>query len=399
VKILKYFEAALIEDRKYLVKSDIVQKAITCLGRVPRYLEIFITLMNEITLELDLLNTISKCFFSTSLEIANIYSLTKWKKYLGNSIVGPIRMLLWSLAAKPVRHEDMLNGISIKQAEDNGMLILEEKNDKLYICVVRALNIQLKTIDDKLLDPFAQLGPYLFEYMMCNLRVLRQNLYCKLSPSTITLGDMYPGAIGRNADLATIIPSLPLQYSVVKGNPSSHDFLHYWPIGSVPLYNATVETVDFSKDNNEFSLMFNKQGGILLHNVSMASSSDACIIHPPKTVEAISMKSCQNINLGIAPNPLSQGVLKVGNKNDQVNKKTIWAEYYKATCTDHKAFYEKLTKDFSLFFVTVSNKPLINYDDLKKDPLSLPPKTIVVSLILKNMQEALLQYFTKTLYP
>ena len=93
-------------------------------------------------------------------------------------------------------------------------------------------------------------------------------------------------------------------------------------------------------------------------------------MHPPSNIEGIQYKSSDNITRGIAPDPSSKGILELGNKNDKYKgsnkKKTIWAEFNKVTDVKHMKFYSSILKqpDFKLF--VVSNKPLKNYEEIKK---------------------------------
>ena len=92
-------------------------------------------------------------------------------------------------------------------------------------------------------------------------------------------------------------------------------------------------------------------------------------MHPPSNIEGIQYKSSDSITQGIPPDPSSKGILKLGNKKDihkgPNKKKTIWAEFNKVTDKEHKKYYSSLgAPNFNLF--VVSNKPLENYEEIKK---------------------------------
>ena len=107
--------------------------------------------------------------------------------------------------------------------------------------------------------------------------------------------------------------------------------------------------------------------GYVVHNVDKASSNDALIVHSLKHVEGIQCKSSDNITRGIPPNPKSKGILELG-KEEGKTRATIWAEWKKVTGEEHKIFYSssKSLKEpkFNLFII--SNKPLKNYEEIKK---------------------------------
>ena len=93
-------------------------------------------------------------------------------------------------------------------------------------------------------------------------------------------------------------------------------------------------------------------------------------MHPPTYVEGIQYRSSDNITQGLNPDPSSKGILKLGNKKDECKglkkKKTIWAEFNKVSNEEHKKFYSSVLgkSNFNLF--VVSNKPLENYEEIKK---------------------------------
>ena len=43
------------------------------------------------------------------------------------------------------------------------------------------------------------------------------------------------------------------------------------------------------------------------------------LLHPPKNIERIQYKLSDNITRGLAPDPESKGVLKLGNKSGETN--------------------------------------------------------------------------------
>ena len=93
-------------------------------------------------------------------------------------------------------------------------------------------------------------------------------------------------------------------------------------------------------------------------------------MHPPAYVEGIQFKSSDNKTQGSEPDPSSKGTLKLGNKKDEHKgpnkKKTIWGEFNKVTDEEHKKHYSSVLgkSNFNLF--VVSNKPLENYEEIKK---------------------------------
>jgi hypothetical protein len=102
-----------------------------------------------------------------------------------------------------------------------------------------------------------------------------------------------------------------------------------------------------------------------VHNVAKAPSNDCLIVHPPLNIEEIQFKSCGNITRGLEPNPDSQGILVLGIKRGKT-KKTIWSEFNKVMDAKHKKFYSHLGKNYRFTLFVVSNKPLKNFNAIKK---------------------------------
>jgi len=190
-----------------------------------------------------------------------------------------------------------------------------------------------------------------FEKGMTTIIRLRQNMLVKKGRKTATYRELYPHALGYKEDLDQEIPLQELSEVCANGSNARHDSMHNFSVNEVPVLHNQKKTIDIS------------QGGIFIHNVPMAPSNDGLIVHPPTNIEGIQYKSCDNISRGDPPDLLSQGVLKLGTKK---SKKTIWGEFNKVTDFDHKKFYSSLDNEPKFNLFVVSNKPLKDYEKIKK---------------------------------
>jgi len=207
---------------------------------------------------------------------------------------------------------DKLNGITVEEARNTGILILQEtKNTDRYIIIVpnvllRVLNMSTNDIDDQFLDPVKNFDDRGFENAMSALRILRNNLLMKIGRKTASYRELYPHAIGYKEDLDQTVDLEELQEVQADGNPSAHDSIHKSPITAVPILHGINKTINLLKEN------------FLVHNVPMAPSFDCLIVHhSTHNVEELQFKSSSNISNGVAPDLSSQGILQWGKKGDQ----------------------------------------------------------------------------------
>jgi len=178
-----------------------------------------------------------------------------------------------------------------------------------------------------------------------------------MKEKTATYRELYPHALGYDEDLDQEIHLKKLQVVWVDGSAGAHDSMHKCKLNAVPILNSTKRNIDLSK------------GGFYAHNVHMAPSNDGLIVHPPANIEGIQCKSSDNITRGIPPSTKGNGILKLGNKEDeykgQNKKKTIWAEFNKVTEDTHNKFYSSLGDESKFNLFVVSNKYLKNYEEIK----------------------------------
>jgi len=293
-------------------------------------------------------------------EIKGAYDTERWNNLLGGTRVGVRTMLLWALSSAQVALTDKLNGITVEEARNTGILMLEEVTGEerytisMPLTLLRAINKTLKDIDipDEDLDPVRTINDKEFEKVMTTLRRLRQNMLVKKGQKTATYRELYPHALGYKEDLDQEIPLMEIEAVQANGSNAKHDSMHHSPMDAVPVLHNQKKTIDIS------------QGGILMHNVPMAPSNDGLVVHPPTNIEGIQYKSCNNITRGDPPDPTSQGRLELGPQNSK--KKTIWGEFNKVTNSKHKKFYSCLDKEPKFNLFVVSNKPLKNYEKIKK---------------------------------
>jgi len=290
-------------------------------------------------------------------DVKEVYRTEKWQKLLGKSRKGVRQMVLWALSKKEVDLEDRLNGITVEQARATGILMLEKvnnSNEEKYtinvpMILLRAINKELKDIPDKCLDTLSSIDDREFERVVATLRVLRQNMLVAMKVTTATYRDLYPNALGHNEDLDQKIQLNKLEEVWTNGKSSKHDSIHRHKLNAVPILYSTNQNIDLSK------------GGFYVHNVHMAPSNDGLIVHPPTNIEGIQCKSSDNITHGEKPDPSSNGVLRLGLKEDIRKKDNIWAEFNKVMDDEHKKFYSNLNDEPKFNLFVVSNKPLTCY--------------------------------------
>jgi len=350
-----------------IVDNPLFLQAIDSLGRVPRYFQFFLTRMMNAKQKEDISNFLRDILNSVVDDVKGAYGTDNWNKFLGGvhkedhegTYVGVRTMVLWALSGQKVALTDKLNGITVEEARNTGILMLEEVTGEerytisMPLTLLRAINKTLKDIDipDEDLDPVRTINDKEFEKVMTTLRRLRQNMLVKKGRKTATYRELYPHALGYKEDLDQEIPLQELPEVWANGSNAKHESMHNFSMNQVPVLHNQKKTIDMS------------QGGIFMHNVPMAPSNDGLIVHPPTNIEGIQYKSCDNISRGEYPDPSSQGVLKLGTRKSQ---KTIWAEFNKVTNSEHKKFYSCLDNapKFNLF--VVSNKPLKDYEKIKK---------------------------------
>jgi len=349
-----------LEFLKSLLNQPLFLQAVDSLGRVPRFLQFFLTKLVTAAQKQDLKEFLSGVLDSVVDEVQNTYGTKKWDDFFSGSPNGVRNMILWALSGKEVSLRDKLNGITVEQACSTGILMLEEVKGSyptkyiinVPLVLLQALNKQLRDVRDSDLNPVRIIDDREFERVMSTLRTMRQNMLVKSGNKTATYRELYPHALGYDEDLDQEIPLQKLEDIRVDGSSAKHDSMHQFPMNAIPVLDCPQKVMDVS------------QGGLLVQNVPKAPSNDVLIVHPPSHIEGIQYKSSDNITRSMEPDPNSKGILELGN-NQGSNKKTIWAEFNKVTDSDHKKFYSSLGEPkFNLF--VVSNKPLKGYEDIRK---------------------------------
>lgn len=105
-------------------------------------------------------------------------------------------------------------------------------------------------------------------------------------------------------------------------------------------------------------------------------------------------KSSDYISRGLPPQ--GKSVLKLGKKT-KPPKNTIWAEYQKATTAAHKTFYSNnKSRECTVTFAILSNKPLVDLNGIKENPDKLPPDTLVICY--ENFQQYCSSMCTRAIF-
>jgi hypothetical protein len=194
-------------------------------------------------------------------DIVAAYGTDTWCRILKaedntESFVGLKRMILFSLCGHPVTLSDKLNGVTVNDAKQTGILILESIRSSdtvprftivVPLVLIRALNRKLHILPEELLDPFKQIDDRCFEHAMCVMVMLRNNLLVSLQKKQATYKELFPGAIGHPEDLGRQVPLTQLEILHVYGKHSAHESMHRHPLSAIPILHAANRTLDVTK--------------------------------------------------------------------------------------------------------------------------------------------------------
>jgi hypothetical protein len=246
-----------LEFLKTLLDQPLFLRALDSLGRVPRFLQFFLTKLRAAIPQQDLQEFLSGVLKLVVDEVKNTYGTESWEYLLPGcgSQTGVRNMILWALSSKEVSLTDKLNGITVEQALKTGILMLQEVKDNptkhtinVPLVLLRALNKGLgEDIPDEFLNPVHNIDDREFEKAMTILRVLRQNMLVATGKKTATYRELYPHAIGYDEDLDQEVPLKRLEVVMVDGSSAAHDLMHYSPMTAVPVCNCKQKTIDISQ--------------------------------------------------------------------------------------------------------------------------------------------------------
>ena len=117
---------------------------------------------------------------------------------------GVLTLCLWALCGKKVTLTDKLNGITVEEARDSGILTLRcDHRIELLLC---AFNRDLQLIEEDHLDPFKHRDEWWFEEIGDAHRLLLGRLHAELGHSMVSYRELYPGGIGHAKDLDIKVP-------------------------------------------------------------------------------------------------------------------------------------------------------------------------------------------------
>jgi hypothetical protein len=346
---------------EYLLDNKNFQKIVASLGGIPRF-SYFLNQCIEQTHELKDIKKFLTIVLNQLIQKIDLqYSIDKWNKILPDDKIR--NLILWSINKKEILLDDQVNGHSIREIADTGILILNTvPNSNKFIIempliLLKVFNKTFQDIPDEYLNPVKETNENEFENIMDSLRIFRQNLMVKIGITKTTYKELYPFAIGYKEDLEKVIELKIMQRLKANGSSSSHNSIHKYNIKTIPVQNYISKTLDLST-------LINENYNFLLSNVPKASF-DSVIIHYNSNkkveLELIQYKSSENISRGMAPNDQSKGVLVLGSKKDDKTKKTIWSEFNKVNDSEHLKFYSQFPNHSKTLFI-ISNKPLRNFD-------------------------------------
>ena len=230
-------ERKRLEFLKNLLDQPLFLQAVDSLGRVPRFLQFFLTKLMTTMPKQNLEEFLSGVMDSVVDEVKTTYGTKNWDDFLGGSPTGVRNMILWALSAKEVSLTDRLNGITVEQARATGILMLEEVKDShptkyiinIPLVLLRALNKELRDVPDDYLNPVRSIDDREFEKVMSTLRILRQNMLVNIGKKTATYRELYPHALGYDEDLDQEVPLKRLEEVWVDGSSAAHDSMHRIP--------------------------------------------------------------------------------------------------------------------------------------------------------------------------
>ena len=229
-------------------KNPLFSQAVDSLGGVPRFFQFFLEHFKSSDQYSG--KKIQQKLCSVVEQIAKSYDTEKWNNLL-HSEVGVRTMLLWALAGKEVGLKDMLNGISVEDARDTGILMLEPVSNsrekytlKVPLALLRAINLGLNDIEDSYLDPIPGVDDRAFERAMNGLRLLRQKLFVKAGRKKATYRELYPHALGYAEDLDQEVNLKELQEVLVDGSSARHESIHKYPLDAIPVQRFKTPTVN-----------------------------------------------------------------------------------------------------------------------------------------------------------
>ncbi|EGG17117.1 hypothetical protein DFA_08099 [Cavenderia fasciculata] len=328
------------------------QVVVSYLGGVPRIIKAFLDACNGSTPLHDHIRWLGEVLRVTTNLISSNYNIHSWSQVFGASLVGLRTLLKIALSSYAVNRGYPLNGKTIRQVESTGLLMLikvgvtpgcgnfdhpsSSDDQQKYtvhvpLALLRAINQELKDVDDSVLDPCLYSNSANFEvHMMPQIRVYRQNLLVSLSDTPVQVRDLYPHAIGFNSTLSLTVPIKHLQIVHDSETLATIPPTLVSILGSDPPRAVDITT------------------GVFVINKRMASHADAIVYHSSDLVETIQYKSSDNTSQHFAPIADSQGVVKLADIISEWKK--IEGSVTIPNCT--------------VLFPFISNKPLaVNYQN------------------------------------
>jgi len=252
---LKEKEKERLEFLKKLLDQPLFLQAVDSLGRVPRFLQFFLTKVGTTTPKKNFEEFLSGVMDSVVDSVKTAYGTKNWEDFLGGSPTGVRNMILLALSAKEVSLTDRLNGITVEQARASGILMLEEVKGSyptkyiinVPLVLLRALNKELRDVQDEYLNPVRSIDDREFEKVLSALRVLRQNMLVAIGKKTATYRELYPHALGYDEDLDLEVPLKKLEEVWVNGSSAAHDSMHHSPMNAVPVLKSQEKVIDISQ--------------------------------------------------------------------------------------------------------------------------------------------------------
>ena len=185
-----------------------------CTGYVPRYLEQLVRCLDKFSFAADQSkDTFSKLLWLTVNQVKGLYSTAVWNRLLSRpshivtKTTGVLTLCLWALCGKKVTLTDKLNGITVEEARDSGILTLRcDHRIELSLVLLCAFNSDLQLIEEDHLDPFKHRDEWWFEEIGDAHRLLLGRLHAELGHSMVSYRELYPGGIGHAKDLDIKVP-------------------------------------------------------------------------------------------------------------------------------------------------------------------------------------------------
>jgi len=326
------------------------------MGGLPRFLELFYDGCKNLKIKVNLNTMLNDLLEYVLNKIPVLYDIKIWEKFLGGK-EGITELLYLSFTNTKVNYGTRLNGLTIKDVKESGILIAtpvdmttkdannilpENKlQSELFIIdmpfiLLRLLNKIIHLIEDHFLNSFAISKWSRFESQTAIILNLRVNLLVQKKRTTAKLKELYPNALADPSVLEKEVSLAPIKEHLHAFQQTKNDHI---------VKSYSPKSINIENGIYPISLL---DGSFIVNNVDKAPSFDWCYCHPattelPAILEVHQSKSSDQIRKGISP-------------KTEVYWNEIMNEYKKVHDKKHSEWYSSNGLEEIMVFET--NKPL-----------------------------------------